>query len=415
MSVQSTTTAFTESKALIKAIIEKMPNIGKWRKDFMVHILVLFCSIRGKINFLQMERYGSYRESTYRKNFAQRFDYLHFNAELIRELGQQEHLIAFDPSYLAKSGKKTFQKGKFWSGCTGQVKPGLEMGGLAVIDVENHTAFHLEAVQTPTKASLQQSGKTLMEHYVEVIVERKDTLESLSDYLIVDAYFGREGFVEAISKQTRLKVISRLRSDAALFYLFTGQPTGKPGRPRKYDGKVNVYAIDKDRFQQQESNPHYALYSAVVYSKALKRKIKAVYVEFFNKQGKVASHKIFFSTDLTLSGKQIFHYYRLRFQIEFLYRDAKQHVGLNTCQAIGENKLHFHWNAALSSVSVAKAVHWIALPKKERKAFSMADVKTLYINQLMLNRFFDLFDIDTNDEKIKSLKQQAVSIGKIAA
>ena len=35
------------------------------------------------------------------------------------------------------------------------------------------------------------------------------------------------------------------------------------------------------------------------------------------------SHKVFMSTDINLSGKQILNYYHTRFQIEFLYRDGK--------------------------------------------------------------------------------------------
>ena len=38
-----------------------------------------------------------------------------------------------------------------------------------------------------------------------------------------------------------------------------------------------------------------------------------------------------------------------RFQIEFLYRDGKQHTGLNDCQARSENKLHVHFIASLTA------------------------------------------------------------------
>ncbi|SHJ72884.1 hypothetical protein SAMN05444280_12769, partial [Tangfeifania diversioriginum] len=38
--------------------------------------------------------------------------------------------------------------GWYWSGCAGQSKWGLEIGGLAAIDLDNHTTFRLEAVQT---------------------------------------------------------------------------------------------------------------------------------------------------------------------------------------------------------------------------------------------------------------------------
>ncbi|MDQ7046269.1 MAG: hypothetical protein Q9M39_01055 [Sulfurovum sp.] len=43
--------------------------------------------------------------------------------------------------------------------------------------------------------------------------------------------------------------------------------------------------------------------------------------------GKIA-HVNLFSTDLTLDYKKIVDYYSLRFQIEFVFRDAKQYWGM---------------------------------------------------------------------------------------
>jgi IS4 transposase len=63
-------------------------------------------------------------------------------------------------------------------------------------------------------------------------------------------------------------------------------------------------------------------------------------------------------------------YYRSRFQIEFLYRDAKQHCGLTDCQARSKNKLDFHFNAALTTVNLAK-MHWLATKKSDSEPFSM--------------------------------------------
>ncbi len=56
---------------------------------------------------------------------------------------------------------------------------------------------------------------------------------------------------------------------------------------------------------------------------------------------KAWSHKLYFSTDLTLDAHTVLKHYRSRFQIEFLYRDAKQHTGLEDVQARSENKLDF--------------------------------------------------------------------------
>ncbi|MBP7497268.1 MAG: transposase [Bacteroidales bacterium] len=57
-------------------------------------------------------------------------------------------------------------------------------------------------------------------------------------------------------------------------------------------------------------------------------------------------YAILFCTDLDLSGNKIYLYYKSRFQIEFLYRDAKQFTSLTHCHARSENKLHFHFNTS---------------------------------------------------------------------
>jgi len=40
----------------------------------------------------------------------------------------------------------------------------------------------------------------------------------------------------------------------------------------------------------------------------------------------------------------------------YLFRDAKQHLGLEHCQARSKNKLDFLFNASLTAVSIAKVI-----------------------------------------------------------
>ena len=88
---------------------------------------------------------------------------------LVKEHCGKDLAIAFDPSYISKSGKKTPGAGYFWSGRAGKAKWGLEISGLAAIDPENHTAFHLEAVQTIDV----EENETLLGYYLNIILERK--------------------------------------------------------------------------------------------------------------------------------------------------------------------------------------------------------------------------------------------------
>jgi len=63
---------------------------------------------------------------------------------------------------------------------------------------------------------------------------------------------------------------------------------------------------------------------------------------------------ILFSTDPELSASKIVEYYRARFQIEFLFRDAKQHTGLMDCQARSSEAIHMHINASFVSLNLLK-------------------------------------------------------------
>ena len=395
-------------QVLISNVIDKLSNINQWRRDFLIETLILFMSIRGRINFLQLARYGKHKEQRYRQQFEKPFDFLAFNKELTLSQGSGRYAIAFDPSYVAKSGKKTPGVGWYWSGCANRAKWGLEIGGLAAIDIDNHTAFHLEAVQT-----LNSDDQNLSDWYAGVICERKDALTSISRYLVADAWFSKKSFTDQIISSD-MHLVSRLRDDADLRYLCKEPPTGKRGRPRKYDGKIIIDSIDKDYFTFICEDEESAVYAAEVYSKALKRNIMLVHVTYSKVSGKDA-HKLYFSTDVSMDPNDVLLYYHSRFQIEFLYRDGKQHTGLNDSQARSENKLHFQFNASLTSINIAKTIHWLSIPKERRGAFSMADIKTMNHNALMLNRFFDVFGICPHSTKNQNYIKELILYGTMAA
>ncbi|WP_143708819.1 transposase [[Flexibacter] sp. ATCC 35208] len=96
----------------------------------------------------------------------------------------------------------------------------------------------------------------------------------------------------------------------------------------------------------------------------------------------------FLSADTELNAASILRYYRLRFQIEFLIRDAKQHAGLDQFQARSGNKLSFHFNMAFTTVSIVKATFWLRLPINKRGAFSMRNIKLAYYNKFLADRIF---------------------------
>jgi len=395
-------------------ILSKSTKLSKPRRDFLVEIMLLFLGIKGKLNFLQFGRFGKFGEQRYRQQFEKQFDFLNFNKNIILQKGSGNYVIAFDPSFVNKSGSKTYGVGMFWSGVAGAVKAGLEIGGFAAVDIVNRTAFHLVAEQTPDNETFIEKHKTLLGYYAELIIKQKDALLLISKILVLDAFFSKKPFVDKITQQTDFQMVSRLRNDSVLRYLCTEKPTGKRGRPKKFAGKIDLKNIDKSYFTLLDSNDEYTVYEAIVNSKSLEQSIKLVYVEL-KKVTQKKKYLLYFSTDTSLSGLEILNAYKLRFQIEFLYRDAKQHTGLNDCQARDEAKLDFHFNASLTAVNIAKFEHWLNVPAEKRGAFSMADVKTLHHNALLLQRFIDVFAVPAYKLKNNQNLKELLYFGKIAA
>ena len=395
-----------EAQALTDAIVAKASGLSKCRRQFLSHILVLFMSIRNRINFSQLARHsGQYCERSLRLHFERFTDFAELNQQLICQHGSGHFILALDPTYLPKSGKKTPGLGKYWSGSAQKALWGLEASLLSVIDIETRTAWHLDAVQTPDQAERQAKNLSLIDHYAQCVIWQASRCQQLSTYLAVDAYFAKASFVDRICKSTSLHLISRLRQDANLRYLYTGPKSGKRGRPRQFAGKVDFSKPDFDYFKLSYQDQELRIYSAVLYCPFLKRNIRLAYTQYLNAASLPTHYKLFFSTDLQLPARVIVKYYRLRYHQEFLIRDAKQFTGLTDCQARSIHKIDYHINTALTAVNVAKIEQGV----KAEQPFSMANIKTLYHNKLLLDQFISILpngiELNKNDPKIKELYQ----------
>ncbi len=407
--------AFTLGESLISTILRNSLELNKRRRKFILHILLLFLSHRGRMNFLQMERQGTMNEKSYRNQFEQPMDWLSFNKELVQSKCSDEIIIGFDPSYISKSGKNTPELGYFYSGCAAQYKRGLEIGCFAAIDIKQNTAYHLVAKQTPSaKRDRINEDKTLTDHYGDLVVELSRDLLSISKVLVCDAYFSKIKFVNKVCDEVGFEFISRLRDDANLKYLYTGNRKSTKGRPRLYNGKINVKKIDKRIIRLQYENDAVAVYSGIVKSVGLKRIIRLCYVEYKHLNGKVIT-KLYYSTNVDRDAKQILEYYQGRYQMEFPFRDAKQFLGLDQCQARSKNKLDFHFNASLTSVSIGKLISRHEINKDTAISISIADIQTELQNRNMVFRIFSIYGISHKLIKMGQKYLEVLNFGKIAA
>ena len=65
--------------------------------------------------------------------------------------------------------------------------------------------------------------------------------------------------------------------------------------------------------------------------------------------------QLYFSTDEMYNAQDVLEFYKTRFQLEFCFRDAKQHAGITNSQSTDFRKLAFHFNVSLAAINLAKA------------------------------------------------------------
>lgn len=431
-------------------------NICKPQKKFLIILFTAIVTSRGKINFRNLSRYSPVCEQTYSRQFVKSFDFVAFNRCLIDEgLGtENERIIVLDASFISKSGKKTYGIDSFWNGCHSRKEKGLEVCGVAIVDVVKNTGFTLSVRQSAAKEKDQKSdakeeknnvsqgakkkmtaskkrtkkksrGKskkkitkpiegeeTLTDQYLQHLIDIKPNLLDDEIYTVVDGYFSKKKFVDGVC-ELGLHQVGKLRADANMRYLYTGpKRESGSGRQKTYDGKVNWQ--DLSRFDYVDTQDGIAIYEQVLNHVSLKRNMKVVVLLNEKNEGK-KKYVLLFSTDTELEAKTLFKYYKARFQIEFIFRDAKQFTGLCDSQVRDQKRLNFHFNASLTTLNLAKLEHLQTPADTDTRPFSMATIKAYYFNTFFLDEIFSILDSDQSYIKKSPHYQKLRQLGQIAA
>ena len=383
----------------------------------------------GKANFTNLSRDGEYSERsgspatqrTYRRQYQKSFDFIPFHAQTIAAAIEpsREQIAAIDCSFISKSGKQTWGVDNFYNGSISKSQKGLEISVISVVDVSAHQGYTLSVKQTaktdrqltPTakkkcksksksKSKSKPKAKTepviseRVKGYLEQLKTARAHLPTAVKYLTADSFYSKKSVVDGVVALD-LHLVSKLRIDADLRYCYTGEQKPK-GAPRKYDGKVDLTDLSRLEFSGELANGT-QVYSQVVWHVSLKRQIRIVYLVDQRNPSKQRV-ALLFSTDITLDPLRLYEYYKSRFQIEFIFRDAKQFTGLCNCQSRQQQSLDFHFNASLAALNIAKLEQLKKQPDtgkdSQPQSFSMATYKRLALNEHLLERFISMLELD---------------------
>jgi len=362
----------------------------------MSRILFAMIAMTGRITMLGISRWagkgGSYR--TIQRFFNQQIPWV-----LVFWMFFQQHLyqpgdtyiMAGDESVITKSGKHTFGEDRFFSGTLGIPVKSIAIFALSLIHVQERRSYPTmvqqvvrnktekdaararakkrEAKKSEPGISKRKPGrpkgsknrdKTKVEmtpelsRLKEMLEKQRSLIQGIIPivYLALDGHFGNNNALQVVL-QCSLHLISKLRYDAALYF-----PYDESGPHRKYGPRVDLQNIP-DRYLVEtstEGNIQTCIYQAQLLNKGFAQSLNVVIITKRNlKTGKFANINLF-SSDPDLSYDLLIDYYRLRFQIEFNFRDAKQHWGLEDFMNIKEVPVTNMLNLPLFMVNLSQAL-----------------------------------------------------------
>jgi DDE superfamily endonuclease len=403
---------------IVYDILKHMPGLGQPQRKFLATLFITILVLRGRVNFRNLSRYCDYAERTIARQFREPFDWPDFHQRvLMTALDPRSELVsAHDASFIPKSGKQTFGLGHFFNGCASRAERGLEISTLAVVDVTRRCAFTLAAAQTPPgeDATKTAQEETRVDFYTQQLRAHRHRLPPRITYHCVDGYYAKKKYIDEVFRLD-LHAITKLRSDADCMFLYTGPHPKRRGARRTYAGKVNFQ--DLSRFEDlgtMEDAPHLHLYTAVVWHKTLKRRLRLV-VLLNQKDPAKPRFLVLGSTDPELNGRKLVELYAARFQIEFLFRDSKQFTGLLDCQARAAAALDFHFNASLATLNLVRAEDLGRQQGQEPHVFSMASWKQCQFNERLLDLFMENLALDPTWVKNHACYEELRAYGAIAA
>jgi DDE superfamily endonuclease len=393
---------------LLNSVLAKVPKSNTSQRKFLGHLIGLLLMLPGHATFRNLSRYSSYHEKTFARQFAKPFDFVALNKAAILAVvpAAHEQALALDASFVAKSGKQPYGLDRFWNSCHGRAERGLEVSVLGWIDITYNSAYGLSVEQTPPSLEAAPEA-TRIDAYLAQLrrVVTQYHLHGLQ-YVLTDGAYSKVKFVDGVCG-LNLHQIGKLRCDAHLRHLYSGPRHPGPGRPQTYDGKVDW--ADLSRFERVETDDEgMVLYSTVVNHVHFKRNLRVVKVVDIPAKRTA----LLFSTALDLSALTIYRYYKARFQLEFLFRDAKQFTGLGDCQARSKAKLQFHFDASLTAVTMAKLE--VRQQRDDQTApFSMASVKRRYFNAHLIERILSTLADGTTLDKSSPAYERLCNYGAI--
>jgi hypothetical protein len=405
----------TDILALLQPIA---PLISKTTLRQLSRVIFGILGMTGRVTMLGISRWagkgGSYR--TIQRLYNTPLPWSEIFCNLFRTLlfhAGDTYILAGDEVVVSKAGDETYGKDCIFSSLAQRPIPGLAFFAFSLINVRLRRSSPIKMEQIVRSAEEKaackakarvrrikkkpeekrkpgrpKGSKNKDKQQVELNPELKRIqtilqalLKSISTflslkYVVLDGHFGNYPATWMV-RQNHLQLVSKLRHDAGLYLPYAG-PKPKRGPTPKYGEKIDYDRLPAEHLVQSsiEDGIQTDIYQAKLWNKEFPLPLNVVILHKTSLKIQAVAHVVLFSTDLELPFDKLIEYYKLRFQIEFNFRDAKQYWGLEDFMNVEQTPVT---NAANLSLLMVNLSH-LLLDRYRSKdpAFSVLDLKAHY-------------------------------------
>jgi putative transposase len=395
--------------ALISTIEEQ---ISKTTARQLRQVIGAMLSIPGRITMLGLSRWtekgGSYR--TIQRFYNSIILWKEIQWQIIQKnflTKDGEYLLAGDETVVSKAGKQTYGIDRFFSGIQQRVIRSVAFFAISIIDVEKGRSYPIELKQVIRSEEEKAARKTRKEqndtmpkrkrgrpkgskNKANQVEKRSPELERIQNslksvleligqtiqlkFIALDGHFGNDPCARMV-KELGLDLVSKLRTDAALYLPYHGEQLHR-GRKRIYGQKLDLSKppVQFLKSTQTEAGYQTDIFQGIFLNKNFSFPLNVVVIVKTNLKTLSKAYVVLFSTNLDLDYERLIRYYSLRFQIEFNFRDAKQHWGLEDFMNIKELPVTNAANFSLFMVNFSFAL--MQSFREHDPDFSILDLKS---------------------------------------
>lgn len=412
-------------------------------------IALAMLAMTGRVTMLGISRWttdgGSYR--TVQRFFSTRIPWanlfwLFFRTELFDP--DDVYLLAGDETVVTKSGKHTPGLDRFFASLYGKSVPGLAFFTLSLISTKERRSFPIavEQVVRPAEEQAAQKAKAAkpttkrkpgrpkgststtkttvelspelrrIQTQIGALLTRIGGLLPLT-YLVLDGHFGNAATLQMVLA-CKLHLISKLRSDSALYLPYDGPYAGR-GPKRIYGDKLNPRAIPERYLCQTsvEKDIESRIYQVHARHKTCAQPLNVVCLVKTNLKTQAQAHVLLFSSDMALRFDKLLDYYCLRFQLEFNFRDAKQYWGLEDFMTTHPTRVT---NAANLSLFLVNLVERLLREMRQfQPEMSVLDLKAYCRGAKYVEETIKLLPERPDASLLERIVTKVVGIGRIHA